>query len=785
MLGATIASLVLLFIANELVLSPVRHVVAMAQKVIGGDLSARVGIRPPGEMGVLCRAVDSMAHAVAEREELLKLATRQQIGRSEQLASVGRLAAGVAHEINNPLTGVLAFADMMRDKENMDEQDRQDLELIIRETKRVREIVRGLLDFARETPFVQKPMDINELIRQTLRLLGKREAFQNIYMVEDLGDNLPLVSVDRNQLQQVLLNLTLNACEAMLDGGTLMVESIGGQRPCRGHGDGHGLWHQAGAFGQDLRAVLHDQAGGERDGTGFERQLRHSAAARRHAGSGKRTRERDHVHDHLARRVGRSGWSVRRTRRRRNDVVEDPRTGQRRGNRPATISACSAPAGQDVAAVPERVRRMFRPTWSALVDVVFVILTAAELEPGRRSSASSRRLATRCRWWSSAETGGRGGRRSDAGGGRRLPPRAVFDRGIAGGSAATRTAALRPSPRSARRATTCRGTQDFEGMIGQCPAMREVFALIERIAPADATVLVTGESGTGKEMVARAIHQLSRRRDNPFLGCDCTALAPTLLESELFGHVKGSFSGAIATKKGLFEAAHQGTLLLDEVSNLSMETQGKLLRVLETRQIRKVGDTAEREVDIRLIATTNRSLAEMVKVGTFRADLYYRLNVVPITLPPFASEAATSRCWPTAFLEQFSRQMELELRGFSPEAMRQMEVYPWPGNVRELRNIVERLAVLYGGTRIELDHLPIEVREAKATVSTAELPRTWDEFKSLKRQIIDDLERRFLIAALERCSQNVTHAAESVGMQRPNFHALLRHHRLKPGTDTG
>ena len=152
-------------------------------------------------------------------------------------------------------------------------------------------------------------------------------------------------------------------------------------------------------------------------------------------------------------------------------------------------------------------------------------------------------------------------------------------------------------------------------MIGQCPAMREVFALIERIAPADATVLVTGESGTGKEMVARAIHQLSRRRDNPFLGCDCTALAPTLLESELFGHVKGSFSGAIATKNGLFEAAHHGTLLLDEVSNLSMETQSKLLRVLETRQIRMVGDTAEREVDIRLIATTNRSLAEMVKVG--------------------------------------------------------------------------------------------------------------------------------------------------------------------------
>ncbi len=224
-LGATAASLILLFMANALVLAPIRHVVVMAQKIIGGDLSARVGIRPPGEMGTLCRAVDSMAQAVAEREELLRLATQMEVGRSEQLASVGRLAAGVAHEINNPLTGVLAFADMMRDKENMDDQDREDLELIIRETKRVREIVRGLLDFARETPFVQKPLDINQLIVQTLRLLGKREAFQHIYMVEDLGDDLPLINADRNQLQQVLLNLTLNACEAMPDGGTLLVSS--------------------------------------------------------------------------------------------------------------------------------------------------------------------------------------------------------------------------------------------------------------------------------------------------------------------------------------------------------------------------------------------------------------------------------------------------------------------------------------------------------------------------------------------------------------------------------
>jgi DNA-binding NtrC family response regulator len=324
------------------------------------------------------------------------------------------------------------------------------------------------------------------------------------------------------------------------------------------------------------------------------------------------------------------------------------------------------------------------------------------------------------------------------------------------------------------------GPPSFEGLIGQCPAMREVCALIERIAPADATVLVTGESGTGKEMVVRAIHRLSRRREFPFLGCDCTALAPTLLESELFGHVRGSFSGAIATKKGLFEAAHQGTLLLDEVANLSMETQGKLLRVLETRRVRKVGDTGEQEVDIRLIATTNRSLADMVKVGAFRADLYYRLNVVPIALPPLRERTGDIPLLAGVFLERFSRQMDLEVKGFSSEAMQQLQVYPWPGNVRELRNIVERLAVLYGGTRIDLHQLPLEVREARSAVSTSEVPRTWEEFKRLKHQVIEDLERRFLIAALERGSQSVTQAAESVGMQRTNFHALLRAHGIRP-----
>ncbi len=326
--------------------------------------------------------------------------------------------------------------------------------------------------------------------------------------------------------------------------------------------------------------------------------------------------------------------------------------------------------------------------------------------------------------------------------------------------------------------------EEFEGMLSQCPTMHEIFSLIQRIAPVDSTVLITGESGTGKEMVARAIHRHSRRREFPLLACDCTALAPTLLESELFGHTKGSFSGAIATKQGLFEAAHRGTLLLDEVANLSPETQRKLLRVLESRKVRKVGDTAEHEIDIRLVGTTNRVLAEMVKVGEFRADLYYRLNVVPIFLPPLRERKGDIPLLASVFLRRFCRQMGVPCGGFSPEAMRCLEAYSWPGNVRELRNIVERLAVLYGGQRIESAHLPLELRDREPDCPT-ELPRTWEELRRLKRAMTRDLERRFLIAALERCGYNISQAAESVGMQRPNFHALLRSHGLRSAGGKG
>ncbi len=319
---------------------------------------------------------------------------------------------------------------------------------------------------------------------------------------------------------------------------------------------------------------------------------------------------------------------------------------------------------------------------------------------------------------------------------------------------------------------------DFEGLVGESKSMERVFALIRQVAPTDGTVLITGESGTGKEMVARAIHRLSPRGEKPFVTCDCGALAPTLLESELFGHVEGSFTGAIASKEGLFEVADTGTLFLDEVSNISLEIQAKLLRVLESRKVKRVGDTAERDVRIRLIAATNQDLGELVQKRDFRADLYYRLNVVPIQVPPLRDREGDIPLLCMTFLERFRKATRTKARQFTPQAMNGLQDYSWPGNVRELRNIVERIAILCPSETVDVGDLPEEIRRVSLDGVVRALPVTWEEFKRLKRRVektaVEDIERRFLQQALERTGGNVTKAAENIGMQRTNLHALIQ-----------
>src|ERR1700749_1533540 len=300
----------------------------------------------------------------------------------------------------------------------------------------------------------------------------------------------------------------------------------------------------------------------------------------------------------------------------------------------------------------------------------------------------------------------------------------------------------------------------FDHIIGTSPKMRELFDLIETIAPQASRVMITGESGTGKELVARAIHENSARAKAPFITINCGAFPETLLESELFGYMKGAFTGANENRRGLFQAADGGTLFMDEIGNMSLTMQVKLYRVLQEGKVRPRGSTDESDVDVRVIAATNKDFAEEIAEGRFREDLYYRLSVIPLHLPPLRERPEDIPLLVRAFLERFSKSMNKRIDGIDPEAMRRLEVYDWPGNVRELENTIERAIALEASNRISVEALPPKIREHfQATVdhdksnghsngnghSASVLP---DDGIDLE-QHIQKVERSFLLPALE------------------------------------
>ena len=322
-------------------------------------------------------------------------------------------------------------------------------------------------------------------------------------------------------------------------------------------------------------------------------------------------------------------------------------------------------------------------------------------------------------------------------------------------------------------------THGFDRLIGNSHEMKRLYQRIMQVAPTDSTVLISGESGTGKELVARAIHAHSSRRDRPFVAIDCTSLAESLIESELFGHVKGSFTGATQTKRGLFEIAEGGTLMLDEIGNLSLTTQAKLLRVLQERVITPIGSTEPIAINIRLVAATNTNLLEMAKQGLFREDLYFRLNIIPIDLPPLRDRKGDLMLLASLFLKRFAEENGKEIRGFSPDVIELLEHYHFPGNVRELENLIERAVVLSQSDLLQRQDLEMPGEDqVAAKVDDRAVPLDAIELKERKRllreQAVVPLERAFLLSALARNDWNITRASEEVGMQRPNFQAMLK-----------
>jgi DNA-binding NtrC family response regulator len=320
---------------------------------------------------------------------------------------------------------------------------------------------------------------------------------------------------------------------------------------------------------------------------------------------------------------------------------------------------------------------------------------------------------------------------------------------------------------------------DFHGVLGRSPAMREVFHALERAAPTPATVLLEGESGTGKELVAHAVHRASGRR-GPFVVLDCAAVPASLMESELFGHERGAFTGAVSRYEGRFREADSGTLFLDEIGELPPEMQPKLLRVLETREVRPLGGTASHAVDVRLVAATNRNLAREVNRGTFREDLYYRLAVVQLKLPPLRERPDDLRLLVEHFVraalpDEPARAQEI-IRGISSHNWRRLGGLPWPGNVRELRNFIERTLILSGGP-IQSAHIPVhEARETDSPPAGMEVDLE-RPFSQLKAETIARFERAYLFGQLNRHDGNVSAAARASGLDRMNFKRLLKKHR--------
>jgi DNA-binding NtrC family response regulator len=321
----------------------------------------------------------------------------------------------------------------------------------------------------------------------------------------------------------------------------------------------------------------------------------------------------------------------------------------------------------------------------------------------------------------------------------------------------------------------------FENIIGSSPAMQAVYCLIAKCAPTHSTVLITGESGTGKEMIARAIHYNSLRKGHPFVTVDCNTLSENLLESELFGHIKGAFTGAVANKRGMFEVANEGTLFLDEFGNIPLSTQAKLLRVIQEREFRPVGSTQVQTTNVRLLAATNKDLLAMVADGSFREDLYYRINVFPIHAPALRERREDIPALALHFLKTVCKELDRPLPEISEGAMSLLTHYDWPGNVRELENVIQRAVILSTDNLIRQGNLAGIVD--LAAPAGVEVPRTSEDLKLAKKiareKSVEDIERAFIVETLKRNGHNVTKSAEETGMQRSNFQALMKKYGIR------
>ena len=772
---AVISGLLAVVLGIRFVGRPLEQLIAKGRRMAGGDLAGPVHVHTHDELQELAEDLNAMCAKVSESQQKLReetaarIAALEQLRHADRLKTVGRLASGIAHELGTPLNVVAGRAGLIASGKLDAAEISQSAAAIRAEADKMTSIIRQLLDFARSGTPRKQPADLGSVVRQTIDLLGAIAEKQKVRLQFQPQTEATVAEIDAGQIQQVLTNLTMNAIQAMPQGGG--VEFHIDRRTCRHPDNGGGAParqgrasffaievqdHGIGISEENLSQLFEpffttkEVGAGHRPGT--LHCLRHRAGARRLDRSGQPGRRGEPLH----RLSSGKGPAM----KPRIMIVDDER-GMRELLETDLRLRDFAPRG--FASAAEAYEVFCREDFD-------VVLTDLRM-PGMDGLEFCRRLVSS---------------RPDM-------PVIVM---TAFGNLESAIAAIRAGAYDfvtkpiamelleliLRRAVERRQLQQqihslretllqagrFDELLGQSPAMLKLYDQLAQIADSDAAVLITGESGTGKELVAKALHRRSRRGEKPFVAVNCAALPDTLLESELFGHVKGAFTDARTDRRGLFLQAEGGTLFLDEIGEMPLAMQAKLLRALEEGTVRPVGSEKEIACDARVLAATNRDLETAVEEGRFRKDLYFRINVIQIDLPPLRARGADALLLAQYFIETFAAQAKKQVQGLSEGMGEKLLAYAWPGNVRELRNVIERAVALTRFDRLTLDDLPEKVRDYRSSqvVIAGSDPA---ELVSL-----EEVERRYILHVLNSVQGNRTLAARSLGLDRKTLYRKLR-----------
>jgi len=793
-------SLALAGLVARIVARPAQALAEAATQLAHGDYGAPLPPDSGDEIGQLTRTFGEMRSAIAEREARLRSAQAEMIHR-EKLAAMGRLVAQLSHEINNPIYNIQNCLEALQRRGDPDDPNREFLDLAQEELSRMAVLTRQLLDQSRPLSDAAEPLDLSAMAKRVVLLAQPRLDAHAIRVDLRFDAALPTVVVHPDAIQQVLANLVDNAVDVMLGGGTLRLET-------RATGDfveisvedtGPGIPDEQ--LSRIFEAFYTTKPGVRGIGLGLfvsegiVRGHRGRLLVESRMGKGSRfvvQLPRQTLGRTLAALPGDDAGRGTRPRR----VLRTP------GPRPARVPGpARSPVNRGGAAMPDAARiliidddRAFRiGTGALLVDEGYAVDAATGGDEGLALLRDARYDLVLL----DLRMEGRSGlsvldeiRRS----GSDVP--VLMLTGFATVDSAVQALKLgaddyitKPCDndrlRSKIRVVLARREpvlgSGASGIVAVSSNMREVLKSVARVAPTESTVLLRGATGTGKELVARAIHEESSRASRPFLAINCSALAEGLLESELFGHARGAFTGAVSERKGVFEEAAGGTVFLDEIGDISPGMQARLLRVLQEREVTRVGTSRPVSVDVRIIAATHQDLEAMVEAERFRADLYFRLKVFQIRIPRLRERPSDVPALTSAAMTRWNERItdaSRRIAGCSDEAIELLQAYDWPGNVRELMAAVEHACIVCDGGRILACHLPEEIRDPGVLTEPDQERRASADPSRRYQAPAPDTEREIILQALEEADGNRTRAAAILGMGRTTLWQKLKAYGL-------